>query len=224
MPGILGFPASKDLLVSVAAGLSPPVIRLLARTWSFRIANRGNYERYVLGGGPVVAVLWHQMVIPGVAFFRDMGIVIMVSRSRDGEMIARAAERLGFLTVRGSSSRGGSEALHELLGAVRRGRKTAITVDGPRGPAREAKGGAVAAARCTGAPVLPIACRARPAVYAGSWDRTMIPLPFARVAVAIGDPIVVPEDIPEEECERYRIEIGRAIDRAEHEAAGMLGV
>jgi hypothetical protein len=213
----------QSLFLSLVAGLTPLVIRLLARTWSFRVVNRRPFEEWVQRRGPVMGVLWHQMVIPGVTFFRDRGITVMVSRSLDGEMIARVARRLGFRTVRGSSSRGGSEALHELNGSLRRGGKAAITVDGPKGPAHDPKIGCVLAARATGSTILPAACRARPAVFAGSWDRTMIPLPFARIAVAFGEPFRVPEDASEEECEGYRTRIREAIDRAEEAAGRALG-
>ncbi len=212
----------RTLLLSFVAGVTPLVIRLLARTWSFRIVNRRVFEEYVRGRKPVVAALWHQMVIPSVALFRDRGAVVMVSRSWDGELIARTAHRLGFRTVRGSSSRGGSEALQEMIGFIRKGSQAALTVDGPKGPAHEPKIGCVLAARGTGAPILPIACRARPAVYAGSWDRTMIPLPFAKIVVAFGEPFAVPAEATEEDCGLCRLRVREAIDRAEGEAARSL--
>ncbi len=211
------------ILVSFVAGVVPLAIRLLSRTWSFRVVNRPGFEEYVRGRRPVVAALWHQMVIPGVSFFRDRGVTVLVSRSRDGELIARVACRLGFRAVRGSSSRGGSEALHELIGLLRGGGQAAITVDGPRGPAREPKMGCVAAARNAGVPILPIGCRARRAVHARSWDRTLIPLPFARIAIAFGEPIRVPDGSAEGEVERFRERVREAIDRAEDAAALALG-
>lgn len=209
----------QELLLSFVAGMAPLAIRLLAMTWSFRIVNRRPFEEWVRGGGAVVGTVWHRMVIPGVAFFRDRGVTLMVSRSLDGEMIARVAHRLGFSTVRGSSSRGGAEALYDLIGSLRRGGKAAITVDGPRGPARVPKIGAILAARATGVPVLPIASHARPAIQAGSWDRTVIPLPFARIAMAFGEPFRVPAGASEEECEAYRLRLRDAIERAEEAAA-----
>ena len=212
----------QEMLLSLISGVAPLAIRLLIRTWSFRVVNRRPYEEWVRNGGGVVGTVWHQMVIPGVAFFRDRRITLMISRSRDGEMIARVAHRLGFLTVRGSSTRGGTEALHDLIGALRRGGKTAITVDGPRGPARDPKIGAILAARATGVPLLPIASHACPAIKAGSWDRTVIPLPFARIALAFEEPFRVPTEATEEECEAYRLRLRDAINRAEEAAVRAL--
>src|SRR6185295_4715210 len=95
-------------------------------------------------------------------YFRGRKIVVMVSRSKDGELVARALHRLGYRTARGSSSKGGREALAELTDLVREGWGAAIVADGPRGPARKAKIGCVLAARGTGAPVLPWCCHAEP--------------------------------------------------------------
>ena len=209
-PGILG-----ELILAFAARFVPLVIRLLIPTWSFRVVNRRVFAEWVRSRRPLLAVLWHQMILPGVAFFRDHGVVLLVSRSRDGEMIARAAERLGFRTVRGSTSRGGGEALRELIGALRRGAQGAVTVDGPRGPARQPKPGCVAAARGSGVPLLPIACRVDPAIHARSWDRTVIPLPFARIAVAFGEPFPAPAGGPEEEVLRR---VRESIEEAERAA------
>lgn len=213
-PGFL-----KDLLLSLAARFVPLAIRLLIATWSFRVVNRRVFEAWVNSRRPLLAAVWHQMLLPGMAFFRDRGVVLLVSRSRDGEAIARAVERLGFRVVRGSSSRSGAEGLRELIGALRQGAQGAITVYGPRGPARHPKPGCVAAARAAGVPILPIACRADRALHARSWDRTVIPLPFARIAVSFGDPFFILGDEPEGEALRR---VRSSLDRAEEAAEGAL--
>lgn len=208
-------------LHAVAAALAPPLLRLLGRTWSVRVLNRRVLRDCIDSGRPVLVATWHQMIIPGVVFFRDRRAVILVSRSRDGDLIARINIRMGFRNVRGSSSRSGVAGLHALIGLVRAGAQAALMVDGPRGPAQEPKSGCVAAARLAGVPLVPLACRARWAVRARNWDRTLLPLPFARIVLSFGDPIHVPADETPEACERARLRIrdelvraGEAADRA----------
>jgi hypothetical protein len=155
-------------------------------------------------GRPFVAVSWHQDILFTLDFFRRRSIVVMVSRSKDGELVADTLHRLGYRTVRGSSSAGGREALHELVDRLRAGSGTAIIADGPRGPAGVSKIGCVVAARETGAPILPISASVEPCVRLRNWDRTAIALPFSRVVLGFGDPIRVPMDATREDCERWR--------------------
>jgi hypothetical protein len=202
----------------MATAATPLLLRLFARSWSFRVLNRRPLDEIILPRKPVVVATWHQMILPGLAFFRDCRAYIMISRSRDGELIDRVNRRMGFRSVRGSSSRGGGEALHELVDQVRAGAQAAIMVDGPRGPAHDPKPGVVLAAARSGAPIVPIACRARPAWTAGSWDRTLLPLPFATVVMSFGDPIVVPRELPSADLEAARLRVRDALCEAEARA------
>ena len=118
--------------------------------------------------------------------------------------------------MRGSSSRGGPQALAELTDLVRSGWGSAIVADGPRGPAQQAKIGCVLAARNSGTPLIPWACHAEPNMRAKNWDRTMIPKPFARITVAFGDPIFVPAGADRKTCESMRDLVDRRM--AEQEA------
>ena len=143
-------------------------------------------------GRPPILALWHGRILPATVYWRDRGIVAMTSQNFDGEWIARLMARFGYRAARGSTSRGGARALvqmrRELLGARH---AVAFTVDGPRGPARVAQPGAVWLAAATGLPVLPFHIEASRYWSARSWDRGMIPKPFARVSVAIGEPVDV---------------------------------
>jgi len=116
----------------------------------------------------------------------------MASRSRDGEIEARFLQRFGVEVVRGSTTRGGSEALRALVHALRRGREAVITPDGPRGPAYVVQPGIIALARLTGAPIIPLTFSAAPAWRLKSWDEFLIPKPFARGVVSFGPPLFVP--------------------------------
>lgn len=213
----------RSLLEALVCALVPLLLRLLVRTWSIRIVNREVLRDYIDAGRPLIVATWHQMIIPGVAFFRDRKAVIMVSQSRDGELIARVNLRMGFRNVRGSSSRGGGEALLAMIDVLRGGAQGAIMVDGPKGPAREPKAGCVVAAARSGAPLIPLGCRARPAIQARNWDRTLIPLPFARVVLSFGEPLSVPAETTPEDVERWRVRVREGLLRAEEGAERLLG-
>jgi len=196
--------SSFELLAAAVPAIAPHVVRGLMSTCTTRVLGRGVKEKFVDGTGGFVGVLWHKDFLFALDFFRRRKIVVMVSQSKDGELVARALHRLGYRTVRGSSSRGGREALAELTDLVRKGWGSAIIADGPRGPARQAKIGCVLAGRNSGAPLLPWGCHAEPNITAKNWDRTMIPKPFARITVAFGDPIYVPAGADREQCEKIR--------------------
>lgn len=192
-----------DLTLRAAPAFAPAVVRALYAHCSVRVLNRAVQDRYV-GRRPFVGVVWHQDFLFALDYFRGRRIAVMVSRSLDGELAARALRRLGYRTVRGSSTEGGREALRELTVLVREGWGAAIVADGPRGPAKRAKIGCVVAARNSGAPLIPFGCAVRPAIRNRSWDRTVLPLPGSRIVIKFGDPLSVPADAPPEECERLR--------------------
>ena len=145
----------------------------------------------------------------------------MASRSKDGEIIALWLERNGYRATRGSSSRGGGQALRELVRHVRAGGHAALTVDGPRGPAREVQAGIVQLAKLTGGWILPITSSASRPRFLSSWDRYLLPMPFSRGVVAYGEPFPIPAGLPEEEA---AARIGVALDAATSEADMAAGI
>ncbi len=176
--------------------LTGVLLRLLGATW--RIEVLGHDPRQTLGSRdarqpatpPQLAALFHESMLPCAWFFRGRGYSVAVSRSRDGDLIRATLLSLGYREpARGSSSRGGSAALRGLVRQHTEGVTVAVLVDGPRGPARVAKTGIVALGRMVDTPIQPVAFSARPALQLGSWDRSLIPLPFARVVCAFGEPL-----------------------------------
>jgi lysophospholipid acyltransferase (LPLAT)-like uncharacterized protein len=164
---------------------------LLARSWRIQVVHEERWQALRDAGEPFVFVLWHEALLPLLWRHRRQGIAIVVSEARDGEYLANYAESIGYRLVRGSSTRGAARAL---LGAVREleaGRPVAFTPDGPRGPRREVKQGVVAAAQRASVQILPIHADADRAWRFASWDRFMLPKPFARVRVAYGEPFPV---------------------------------
>src|SRR5262249_51160397 len=147
------------------------------------------------GRAPLVMAIWHGGLLPAAYCWRDRGIVVAVSLSRDGDLIDSVLARLGFAeSARGSSSRGATSLLRELIRRTRAGEPVAILLAGPRGPAGVAKPGALALTRSPGAQLVPIGIAAAPGWRFASWDRTLLPRPFARVRIVFGEPFPVPED------------------------------
>lgn len=149
------------------------------------------------GPGPVVLALWHGELLPLILCHQDRGYCAMVSRSADGDRLAAALQAWGFGLVRGSSSRGGPLALRGGLRALRAGGALAIAVDGPRGPRGEVKPGAAQLARLGPARLVAARASARFSLRLRSWDRALIPLPFARVRVEYTELDVVLDEAPE---------------------------
>lgn len=167
------------------------LVRVLGSTWRVRVRNDEELRRLRAAGQPIIFALWHGQLLPLLYHHRREGVVVMISEHADGELVARVAERLGFRTVRGSTSRGAARALLEAARVVQEGQDLAITPDGPRGPAKSFAPGVAVLAQRTGAPVIGAAVHARSAWRLKSWDSFLIPRPFARVDVAYSDAVTI---------------------------------
>jgi len=193
----------KRLQIRAIAAIATPLLRLLISTWRYRIEGGEALAALTAEGRHGIFAFWHGRILQGIACFRDRGIVVITSENFDGEWIARIIRRFGFGTARGSSSRGGRRALLQLVRDART-HSTAFTVDGPRGPARQAQPGAVWLSKATGHPVVPFHAEASSAWTMASWDRTQIPKPFATIALVIAPPFQVPADVDEAGLEQAR--------------------
>ncbi|HYP00524.1 MAG TPA: lysophospholipid acyltransferase family protein [Pyrinomonadaceae bacterium] len=204
----------KQRLIIRAADLAFYVlINLIGRTTRFEVEGWEHWEAATRGGRqPIIYAFWHNRILLGTYFFRRRGIVVMTSRSFDGEYIARFIHRFGYGAARGSSSRGAVGALVEMVKLVRQGRPAGFTMDGPRGPRYVAKMGALLLAKKTGAPILPFTVNAARYYAAPSWDAFQVPYPFTRARVLIAPPIHVPADADEAELSAKRDELHRALD------------
>ena len=188
------------------------LIRLIGSTLRFRVEGGEHWEEAARGGSLPIYTFWHDRIFPGAYFFRRRRIVIMTSRSFDGEYIARFIQRLGYGAVRGSSSRGAVGALVELARLVRAGCPAGFSIDGPRGPRHVAKMGAVLLAKKTGQPVLPFGVNAERFWRLPSWDRLQVPAPFTRVRVRFAPPVRVHADADDAALEAAREELQRALE------------
>ena len=192
-------------------------MRLLGPTWRLDRSGLAAFEAAISQGRRCIFAVWHARVLPLAWTHRGRGIVVLVSRHRDGQLIARIIERLGFATSRGSSTRGGEEGVMDMLRQAEEGRLIGITPDGPRGPAESLKPGLVYLASRSGLPIVPIATASRRCWRLRSWDRFRVPRPFTRVVVAYGEPIPVPPGIEGETLEAWRARVESAL--AAHTAA-----
>jgi len=152
---------------------------------------------------PLIYAMWHGRLLLLPCLYGRRGAHTLTSRSRDGEIVARWIRRFGLVPVRGSSSRGGADAVRLLARAIQAGREVVVVPDGPRGPREVLKPGVIALARLSGAPIVPVAVGASREWRVHSWDEFRIPRPFARCVVRFGEPI----------------HVARAADRAGAEAA-----
>jgi lysophospholipid acyltransferase (LPLAT)-like uncharacterized protein len=217
-----GRPDALGWKTSLAVTLGIAVFRLLRATWRIRVEPNAEYaalraKRGTPEGAYLIA-FWHGEMLGGLAYHAPHGYAVMVSSHRDGEIIARILAAIGSSSIRGSSSRGGREALVGMIRHLRAGGRGAITPDGPRGPRHSFAPGTLVAAARTGSPIVVLRVHADRAWRLNSWDRFMIPKPFARVTIAHGGPtrVVLGPDghVPPEEIARIEAlmaETGRRI-------------
>jgi len=163
--------------------LAEVLLRLIGCTLRFEHLCEDGVGPGHLVGGPAVFCFWHRSLLPAAYYFRNLGIGILISRSFDGELIARTVERMGFKAVRGSSSRDGASGLLGMEAAWREGRIVAFTSDGPRGPRYVAKPGVAAVAERTGDDVGAFYILPQHTWELRSWDKMLIPKPFSRVVI-----------------------------------------
>jgi len=143
-------------------------------------------------GTPVVLAFWHGRMLYFLHRYHRQRFTMLVSQSKDGDFVSLVLQRFGVDVTRGSSSRGGTQALRILLRKIRGGYHVAVTPDGPRGPRYVVHPGVVAVAKQTGAAILPVTYSARWCKVLQSWDAFVLPLPFSRIMVIYGAPIYVP--------------------------------
>lgn len=204
-----------DSALLAARALGPALLVGLCRTWRFReidAEGKRMADRHRIGPG--IYALWHAQQLPLTLRHRNENVAVIISQSRDGELITRVVERIGYRAIRGSTTRGGSGALRELTRAGAEGHPLAITTDGPQGPARECKPGAVIAAARTGLPIIPTAAAAVRAWRFNSWDRFMVPKPGSIVYTTYGEPIVIPADVDGAVTAAWQESVTEALNRA----------
>lgn len=186
---------------------------LHAKTLTVILEGAERLQDHVAKGGTVVFACWHQRFFSGFFAPRIFGMnpCIIISKSRDGDIVSDVVSRIGWVPVRGSSSRGGKKALQEMIAGVEKHRMSGHIVDGPQGPPRIVKPGLVALASQTGAAICPAYISYENPWVFNSWDRFMVPKPFSRVLLKAGNFIFVPKGLDERSFEETRLAIERTM-------------
>ena len=207
------YPLKQRILVRITAAGLYFLFHAIGKTLRYEVEGWENLEQIERAGKKPIFCFWHDRIFAGTYFFRNRKIIVMNSLSFDGAYMARFVQKLGYGSVRGSSTRGGTGALVEMIRLMRSGFATAFTVDGPRGPRYETKLGPVLLAKKTGEPLLPFILECKKFWTVSSWDIAQIPKPFSRVKLMIDKPIYVAEDSSDESLEAKRVELQLVLDK-----------
>jgi lysophospholipid acyltransferase (LPLAT)-like uncharacterized protein len=184
-------------------------LRMLAATWRVRFVGPEPWS----APDARLGAIWHRGLIAAAGVFRGRPLHVTVSRSRDGDLAVAVIRALGFAEPpRGSSRRGAVGLLRAVARVVEEGGQVVVPVDGPVGPARRAKPGVLQVARRNGVPIYTAGLSAHPCIRFRSWDRMLLPLPFARVVCHYGEPLRVPSDVTTEELDSFRGELDSRLD------------
>lgn len=216
-----GFSLRQRILLWLIGWLGYFAVRLICSTlrYSVSLEGPGPDPQDI---HPKVHVFWHRCIFPAAYYYRNREVVVLASRSFDGEYITRIAQRLGYRIVRGSSSRGGMRALLESHGEIEAGRRVAFTVDGPRGPRYVAKKGPVMLARNMRIPIVAFHIALDRAWVLNSWDAMLIPKPFARALIRVSAPIDVSADADAHTLDACHDAMQAALERVRDAAESMI--
>jgi lysophospholipid acyltransferase (LPLAT)-like uncharacterized protein len=202
----------QKLLIGVISG----VIRIIGSTLRLKVIGQERFDALKTEHNGAILVTWHGRTLIPIYLYRQKGYWALISLSLDGNLQAANFRRFGFQVIRGSTGRRGVMATRQILTALNDGGVLAFTPDGPRGPSQKAQEGVVYFAKKSGKPILPVGVAANPAFQAKSWDKYMVPHPFARAAYVYGEPIFVGgEEENSEACVRVEAGINEAQARAE---------
>lgn len=190
-----------DALIPPVASL---VIKAIALTLRLEIVGGEHRQPFKDRGEPVLFAFWHNRLLYTCYYLRKEEVTMMISKSRDGELIARVARYFGIDSTRGSSSRDGLRAVAQLTRVMEAGRNGGITPDGPRGPMYRLQMGVLMAAKKARVPVLPVSISFSRQKVFNSWDRFRCPYPFSRAVLVFGPPLSVPADTRGEQMEQLQ--------------------
>ncbi len=196
------------------------IMRLLRATMRMEIVGAEIPRPFHARGEGVIHIFWHGRMLMMPFVYQGTCMNVLISTHGDGEIIANVMRRFGFDLVRGSSSRGGKEALREMVRLLRGNKDISITPDGPRGPAEVLKEGVAQVARLTGRPVIPVSFAATRAKRFPTWDRFLLPMPFSRATVVLGDPLYY---VDGEDGETFRLRIEAALRNVTARADDLAG-
>jgi lysophospholipid acyltransferase (LPLAT)-like uncharacterized protein len=200
------------LRYAVAGFMGRQLLNAILGTVRFKVMTEQPHLDIIGKGGTAIWALWHGRLLPLAYFHRHQQLTVMISRSGDGEYIAKTVSGWGFEAARGSSSKGGSSALREMVKIARRGGSLVLTADGPRGPRQEVKPGVLTAAQLTGLPILPATAAATRSWWFKSWDRFLVPKPWSTVYLRYAAPMYVDRSASEPDLESLRLQLQNTLN------------
>lgn len=212
-----------DWQIGLLSSVGSASVGLLAATCRIEAIGADAMTRAEVETGGAIHAFWHGRLLLAALVHDGSPTLALISRHGDGEVIARIVAKRRIEAVRGSTRKGGAEALRAMIEQAREGRwrRLAMTPDGPRGPREVAEAGTILLARATGFAIVPAGLSAQPARRLKSWDRFLVPAPGARVVVVYGEPIRVPREATgDSDTETFRgrlesqlVELTRDADR-----------
>lgn len=195
---------SKRILEKLVLFLIPLYLRLVLITSKIINVNKEKFNDYIKSNKPFILSAWHCNVFAGVIMIENLNFHILISQSRDGDLIDTIAKKFKNTSVRGSSSKGGIQALKTLIKLAKENKRIVITPDGPKGPAFKVQDGIITLASKTGIPIIAFHFESTKQKIAKSWDSTRIPFLFNTIIIRYSDPIFIPPNLSEQEFEFYR--------------------
>lgn len=194
----------KEIVRYIASKLAWLLILAFGKMSRLVVKHEAWRRKALSSGHPLLYIAWHGKMLAPIYVLRNKKIIAMVSEHGDGEIIAQTILRLGYKTIRGSSTRGGLQAFREMLRELQKGSHCTVLPDGPTGPSRVMKMGAIQLAQRTGGYLLPITFAAEKPIILKSWDGFTLWRPFSKVAVVYGKPILIPRKLNSAQLEEYR--------------------
>jgi len=168
------------------------ITAVLGRTWRVKVISPSSVDIFDPNSAPKIYCFWHSTLLVTSYLFRNTGKAAIISPSKDGRIAAEVVTKWGYEVIYGSAHRGGAAALRQSVKSIRAGRSLGITPDGPKGPREIVKPGAAQIAIISKTPLVAIKVETKSAWRLKSWDRFMVPYPFAKITVAMSDPIHPP--------------------------------
>ena len=221
--------AGRMVLYRLAVGVAVMLLELLWRTCRIWIVGEEHLQRMIDEHGAVVPVCWHQHLLLGARYMvakriKGMNIGFLISPSVDGEAPSMLARAYGAQVIRGSGTYTGAQAVRALYKQIKVQRLSpVITPDGPKGPRFEFKGGAVTVAQLCGVPIVPFAYAASHAKIFRTWDKFILPFPFTRIVIVIGEPYLPERKLQPEQASLVHKEMAQRLHEVYGQAAAELG-
>lgn len=212
----------KKIKFAILGILGSIIIRLLVRTLRIEERPKDLRQKFKDRGEGLIYAFWHRMMLVLGPVGRNSNIHVLISQHTDGEYIAQVIKRLGYVVIRGSTTRGGARAMINLVRKARTGFPIAITPDGPRGPRYVVQTGIIYLGQKSGVPILPAALGLSSYWELPSWDRFIIPKPFSKALVLYGDPIYVPPKLNKEQIEEYRLRLQKSLEKITETATAQI--